>query len=102
VDTGKKDVGRNDPCHCGSGKKYKNCHLDKDEAAARKARVKAAEAVEAAAPTPADAPSGAVAARGGPPKPKGHGAGAQPWKRGTANSKGFQRTSGTRKVGGGG
>ena len=20
------DVGRNDPCHCGSGKKYKRCH----------------------------------------------------------------------------
>jgi preprotein translocase subunit SecA len=20
-------VGRNDPCHCGSGKKYKNCHM---------------------------------------------------------------------------
>ncbi len=24
-------LGRNDPCHCGSGKKYKNCCLDKDE-----------------------------------------------------------------------
>lgn len=23
-------VGRNDPCWCGSGKKYKKCHLDKD------------------------------------------------------------------------
>ncbi len=23
-------VGRNDPCWCGSGKKYKNCHLDLD------------------------------------------------------------------------
>jgi hypothetical protein len=23
--------GRNDPCHCGSGKKYKKCHLDADE-----------------------------------------------------------------------
>ncbi|MGJ7920311.1 preprotein translocase subunit SecA [Neobacillus sp. LXY-4] len=22
----KKDIGRNDPCYCGSGKKYKNCH----------------------------------------------------------------------------
>ena len=27
--------GRNDPCWCGSGKKYKKCHLDSDEAAAR-------------------------------------------------------------------
>jgi preprotein translocase subunit SecA len=26
-----KKVGRNDPCPCGSGKKYKNCH-GKDEA----------------------------------------------------------------------
>jgi len=25
--------GRNDPCHCGSGKKYKKCHEDKDAAA---------------------------------------------------------------------
>jgi preprotein translocase subunit SecA len=24
-------TGRNDPCHCGSGKKYKNCCLDKDQ-----------------------------------------------------------------------
>jgi len=26
-------LGRNDPCHCGSGKKYKHCCLEKDEAA---------------------------------------------------------------------
>jgi len=31
-------IGRNDPCHCGSGKKYKKCHLEKDEAKARKER----------------------------------------------------------------
>jgi preprotein translocase subunit SecA len=28
-----KKVGRNDPCPCGSGKKYKNCCLDRDLAA---------------------------------------------------------------------
>ena len=28
-------TGRNDPCPCGSGKKYKNCCLTKDEAAER-------------------------------------------------------------------
>jgi hypothetical protein len=28
-------VGRNDPCPCGSGKKYKKCHLEADEAQAR-------------------------------------------------------------------
>jgi preprotein translocase subunit SecA len=27
-------VGRNDPCWCGSGKKYKSCHLKEDTAAA--------------------------------------------------------------------
>jgi preprotein translocase subunit SecA len=26
-------LGRNDPCHCGSGKKYKNCHLRMDREA---------------------------------------------------------------------
>ncbi|GIW69506.1 MAG: hypothetical protein KatS3mg101_0253 [Patescibacteria group bacterium] len=26
VTSGKEKVGRNDPCPCGSGKKYKNCH----------------------------------------------------------------------------
>ena len=29
----KPKVGRNDPCWCGSGKKYKNCHLRADEEA---------------------------------------------------------------------
>lgn len=35
-------IGRNDPCHCGSKKKYKKCHLEKDETADRKEREKAA------------------------------------------------------------
>lgn len=26
-----KKVGRNDPCPCGSGKKYKNCHLSDEK-----------------------------------------------------------------------
>jgi len=30
-----KEVGRNDPCPCGSGKKYKNCCMRKDRAAAK-------------------------------------------------------------------
>ena len=34
--------GRNEPCHCGSGRKYKQCCLPKDEAKAAKARAKAA------------------------------------------------------------
>ncbi len=32
----KTDLGRNDPCHCGSGKKYKKCCMAKDEATASK------------------------------------------------------------------
>ena len=28
-------LGRNDPCHCGSGKKYKKCHLFADESDSR-------------------------------------------------------------------
>jgi hypothetical protein len=29
-----KEIGRNDPCHCGSGKKYKNCHMGKSASVA--------------------------------------------------------------------
>jgi len=31
-------LGRNDPCHCGSGKKYKKCCLAADEQRAREGR----------------------------------------------------------------
>ena len=30
ADVKKAETGRNDLCWCGSGKKYKRCHLDKD------------------------------------------------------------------------
>jgi preprotein translocase subunit SecA len=30
-----RKLGRNDPCWCGSGKKYKNCHMREDEAKER-------------------------------------------------------------------
>jgi hypothetical protein len=33
-----KNAGRNDPCPCGSGKKYKKCHQPADEEAERKRR----------------------------------------------------------------
>lgn len=42
-------LGRNDPCHCGSGEKYKKCHLQKDEAAASAARAAEATARATAA-----------------------------------------------------
>ena len=95
----KTAAGRNDPCPCGSGKKYKNCHLDKHEAAAREARAKAAAAEAKTAPAAEAEPATAA---GGPtaPRAKGHGA-AQPWKRSGANTRGFQRVNAMRKVGGG-
>jgi hypothetical protein len=86
-----RSLGRNDPCHCGSGRKYKQCCLAKDEAAERLARAKAAE--EAPAPE-------AVAATPALTAPPRHST-TQPWKRGSANTRGFQRVNATRKVGGG-
>jgi len=35
-----RNLGRNDPCWCGSGKKYKNCHLREDETARARAASK--------------------------------------------------------------
>ena len=35
-------TGRNDPCHCGSGQKYKRCCLQKDQAAEHTALLTAA------------------------------------------------------------
>ena len=49
--------GRNEPCHCGSGRKYKHCCLEKDEKKATAARAKAAAAAEAPEPA-ADAGRG--------------------------------------------
>jgi hypothetical protein len=81
--------GRNEPCHCGSGRKYKHCCLEKDEAKAAAARAKTA-AEAAARPAPAEAPAPTRT-----PKPQTH----QPWK--ATTSKGFvPRTRTPRKVGG--
>lgn len=82
--------GRNDPCHCGSGKKYKHCCLDKDEAAERAARAKTAGAAPPPAPEPHHPPQGTA-----PRQPT-----QQPWKRGQPNTRGFPRFSAPRKVGG--
>lgn len=83
-------LGRNDPCHCGSGKKYKQCHLAADEAKAREARSKAE------AQTPAEPPAAAAASA----QPARRKPTPQPWKRGAQNTRGFARVSATRKVGG--
>src|SRR5438876_6368897 len=81
--------GRNQPCHCGSGRKYKHCCLEKDDAQAAAARTKAA--AEAAARSSEAATSAPPRA----PKPQTH----QPWK--ATTSRGFvPRTRTPRKVGG--
>ena len=82
--------GRNDPCHCGSGRKYKQCCLEKDDAAAREARAKAADAPSRAEPEPEHAHAAARQAR-----PQPH----QPWKTGATNTRAFQKFSAPRKVG---
>ena len=38
-----KTTGRNDPCPCGSGKKYKKCHLSEDQAQAHEVLLKTQE-----------------------------------------------------------
>ena len=93
TETPHADVGRNDPCPCGSGRKYKHCCLEKHEAKARAARDKAsAKAAAKAAPPAEEAP--------GPKKtPKVRT--EPPWKRSAVNTHGFQRMSSPRKVGGG-
>ena len=87
------DLGRNEPCHCGSGRKYKHCCLDKDEALAQAARAKAE--TDAPVEAPADEPV-AGPARKRPSRPPSY----QPWKRSATNTQSFQRMSTPRKVGG--
>ncbi len=50
-------IGRNDPCHCGSGKKYKNCHLELDAVGHR---ANGANGVEKPSPPPTPPPTAAV------------------------------------------
>ena len=90
-DSPARTLGRNEPCHCGSGRKYKQCCLDKDEAAAREVRAKA---LAEAPPPPAEDTKASRAA----PRHKTR----QPWKGGLQNTRGFQKVSAPRKVGGGG
>ena len=80
--------GRNEPCRCGSGRKYKRCCLDKDESEARVAYAKAI----------ADAPEPSPDAAAAHPRAPKHET-RQPWKE--ATTRGFhQRVRTPRKVGG--
>jgi methionyl aminopeptidase len=93
--------GRNEPCHCGSGKKYKNCHLDADESAAREARAAAQKTADAAAesaePAPAEGKPEDKAHDTGRPHEKRHST-AQPWK-GGKNTRALPKFSTPRRSG---
>ena len=49
-------LGRNDPCHCGSGKKYKKCHLPLEQSVSDRARVSRAATDVSRAVSEATAP----------------------------------------------
>jgi hypothetical protein len=81
--------GRNEPCHCGSGRKYKHCCLAEDERVAAAARAAAA----------AEATTGSPEAAAAPPVRTAKHQTQQPWK--AMTSRGFvPRTRAPRKVGG--
>lgn len=64
------NAGRNDPCPCGSGKKYKKCCLAVAEADAATARAAAAAAAPPVVDGGASSEDGARAKQGdGPPRP---------------------------------
>jgi hypothetical protein len=90
AETGTKRPGRNEPCHCGSGNKYKHCCLAKDEEAERAARAQQAVAAQPSAP-----PAGDPAPRATPP-PRTTG---QPWKRAAQNARGARKITTPRKAG---
>ncbi len=86
-----KRPGRNEPCHCGSGKKYKHCCLAKDEAEDWAAQERRAGAAPQAAPAE-DAPPASRTPR--PPR-----AVNQPWKDAGRRMPGSRRIATPRKAG---
>ncbi len=68
-------LGRNDPCPCGSGKKFKDCHINREQELqallARKAQQGGSRAPAPAGATVASTGAGASTPKGGAPKPSG-------------------------------
>jgi len=62
--------GRNEPCHCGSGSKYKKCCLEKDEAARVATAATQAAAAAAAAPAAVQGDAREARAKQQAPKPE--------------------------------
>jgi preprotein translocase subunit SecA len=67
---GKKTLGRNDPCWCGSGKKYKVCHMRADQGRGGEGSQPSQPPAAGARSTGATAPSskGQQPAKGKPPR----------------------------------
>ncbi len=90
-DTRAKRPGRNDPCPCGSSKKYKRCCLSGVEAAEREARAEEA----------AELPPPATEEQSTPRAPKPPRPVDQPWRRSPVSHQPFQRFMTPPKHGGG-
>ena len=90
AEAGTRHPGRNEPCHCGSGKKYKHCCLAKDEEAERAER-----ALQAAATQPPPPPEEEPAPRHAPPARPA----VQPWKRADQMARGARKVTTPRKAG---
>jgi hypothetical protein len=90
AETGTSRPGRNAPCHCGSGKKYKHCCLAKDEEAERASRAQQVSAAQPPMP-----PEDETSPRTTPP-PR---ATVQPWKHAAQRGTGPRRITTPRKAG---
>ena len=86
--------GRNDPCHCGSGKKYKKCHLADDAEADRAARA------EAQPETPAPEPIAEGSSAKARDRKEQRRATDQPWRRSQTPVHGTPGRTGPRRRGG--
>ena len=100
-DSPARTLGRNDRCHCDSGKKYKQCCLAEDEAAAREAReARAKQAEAAAAEAEAESEDAPAEDESHERKRKDHQKQThQPWKRSKQQAGGQQKHTLPRKVG---
>lgn len=92
------DIGRNDPCHCGSGKKYKKCHLEKDETSNRKEREKAALNAAKVMAEKSKEEAKEAKAEGSHAAPHQHGEDKKGWMSKVAGKVGFLKSSTQRRT----
>lgn len=101
-------LGRNEPCHCGSGRKYKHCHYTEDQTAAS-AALREAVAVADTEPADAEPAESELEAASDPSKDSarqrkayepGHKHGGSRFLRDTSSAGGGRRGGGSRSSGG--